>query len=100
MKFYVTKKHIQNGVPLDTYQCPVSFAIAEQFPQYQIVVGEKYIHFNQDQEVKLEIKIPTSLRMKVYNYDSGIPMQPFKFELPLPAEFTKNSRTAKRRKLV
>lgn len=89
MKVDVTQDHIDNGVPLDCYQCPVASAVEDALGRRAInqewirVGGEAIWLVTHDAGGRhaTPYHIPRSVRRFIARFDAGKPVQPFTFIL-------------------
>jgi hypothetical protein len=84
----VTEKDIQRGVPDSPEQCPIARAVRWVCPQFQFVyIGEDFLGVKQtpgDLHTYQQIDLPEIARRFIRDFDERKPVQPIRFELPLP----------------
>ncbi len=78
MKIKVTQEHIERGRPKSDWACPIACALHEQRPTFEVSVGCYKTLIN-----KVMYALPAKARDFIDDFDSGKPVTPFEFELPL-----------------
>lgn len=83
MLIEVRQNHIDNGVKNDCGGCPIALAIKEQtiFKTARVSGSSWRTGFTSSQYILL----PESARMFVRFFDSALSVEPFTFELQVPA---------------
>ena len=76
IRFTVTQKHIDNGIPLTEKMCPVALALKDKFPQSYISVLSQSILLN-------DILYETSYKLMefIWNVDQSHVVQPSTFQI-------------------
>lgn len=82
MKIEVKQEHIDGAVRTDACKCPVARALRSNGFPYASVVGTSG-HLN-NTEGSL-VWFPCEVSEFVYRFDNCLPVQPFSFELEVPA---------------
>lgn len=79
MLVHVTEKHIKDGKPRRSKECPLAMAIKEAGNYSLVTVGVTAVVVNRDVTKRLEL--PESAAMFRHDFDMNLPVQPFSFEL-------------------
>ena len=76
IRFTVTQKHIDNGIPLTGKMCPIALALNDKFPQAYISVISQSILVN-------DILYKTSQKLMefIWKVDQGRVVQPSTFQI-------------------
>ena len=78
----VTQEDIKNGQPTRCLKCPLALAATRAFG-HQIFVA-RYTMFSMDVNGKVNFhggKLPKEVTTWQWNFDNGIPVKPFDFEI-------------------
>jgi hypothetical protein len=93
----VTQKHIDNGIPCRSGECPIALAMQEFFPKYNIWASYGWIRFwpldiiYPKQDVLLaEIVTPPIVGRFIGQFDGNNSVEPFSFQLEVPDELCQN----------
>lgn len=97
MKIEVTAEDIQNGTPNEMGCCPIALAVRRATGKPYVSVGAKNVEigtFTQYTEngTKLgggpenRLDLPNEATLFILDFDSGVTVQPFAFDLLLPSE--------------
>lgn len=85
MQINVTERHIRDGVPNQCVGCPVSLAIED-------ALGTRCDHSPAVRDIEIvlyrdggreSVPVPPEVREFIANYDDGLAVGPFSFELPV-----------------
>ena len=76
MKIKVTQEHIERGVVKDCDVCPVALAMQEAMEDDKVRVFSTYIETSEGNYIT-----PESVGDFIDNFDEGLPVKPFEFEL-------------------
>ena len=84
IKLNVTAGHIKIGKPKSRYQCPITAAIAERFPQLEhLSVTRTHIEYTYQGKRKTRL-LPLEAVNFTIDFDGGHPVEPFRFDLNDP----------------
>lgn len=84
MLIHVTQKHVDAGKANDCWRCPVALALSDVLmePWKPIVSGWGVTFVDTVLVVSREVKeFPLELHCFIDNFDDGIPVEPFSFEI-------------------
>lgn len=81
MTINVTQEHIKQGCRVNCAKCPVALALKERTGDLWLV-GGSYIRRNGHNDL---IELPAVVTQWILDFDDGIEVQPFSFELEIPA---------------
>lgn len=90
MKIEVKQKHIMNGIQGDPCECAVAIAIREQCPALKFYMLEANTLYVGESGHAKEIPVPASVTEFIHKFDGANGdelslLQPFSFDLPIPA---------------
>jgi hypothetical protein len=77
MKIVVTQEHIDRGIREECRACPIALAIMEALGWTDGVKVENDLVF----VANAEYPLPTEAQVFVFNFDNGLEVIPFEFEL-------------------
>lgn len=83
----VTKTHIKNGKSNTGYSCPIALAAKESLGLPNIYVGLTFISWDAPVDSNLlfrSIKLSDYVCEFIRDFDAGLEVEPFEFELELP----------------
>jgi hypothetical protein len=83
MKIDVTQKHINRGFRKTCGQCPVALALAEAFSANWSHAGPSTLSVRRNRLRTLDWDTPVVARDFMLRFDSGAPVSPFSFDLPI-----------------
>ena len=86
MRIQVTQKHIDEGERCDCIRCPVALAINECLPRglYSVLnVWTAQILHRGKPMMSVVCDLPARVESVTSDFDSGRPVSPFSFELPI-----------------
>ena len=84
MKVNVTQHHINKGIRGQSSMCPVAYAIKELFPSAEeIVIGLNWGFVLIEGYLLKKFYLPKKVRNHIFDFDTGLGMSPFCFELKL-----------------
>lgn len=81
----ITEYDIADGVKCECTSCPVARAVKRESPFFH-AVGQDGITFWKGSEEK-EFSIPDEVRTFIQDFDAGLRVLPFSFELDIPDEY-------------
>jgi hypothetical protein len=85
----VTAEHIAKGQPRSAFSCPIAFALEDALPGTNCYAGRDnltvYAHGG-CAPWSVRVRHPDSVLKFIRAFDSGLPVEPFTFELDYPAE--------------
>ena len=83
MKIEVKQSHIDEGVQGSCDACPIALAICEVIDPYHLAVNRSEISFSmKNNEQPKSFYFPDNVFRFVSEFDRGIFVEPFSFELP------------------
>jgi hypothetical protein len=89
MRIAVTADHIARGIPKDPRTCPVALAIRSALPSMKYIsVVFSTAFLLRDSMREYEAFLPEEVVIFVDDFDNGLPVFPFEFELDIPAELS------------
>src|SRR2546423_13684013 len=95
MKITVTAEDIDGGIRRDPHNCPVARALRRAGVAHSGVGGIAVMLGNQDQ--RMMVFLPGPAQEWIMQFDWGQPVQPFEFEIVLPSDARRKSRSLPRR---
>lgn len=78
MKIQVTQEDIDQGTPSEVCACPIALAAKRVFAHREIAVLDIVIQIGD----RWEMALPDSAQKFIEEFDNGLPVTPFEFELP------------------
>jgi len=88
MTVKVSKKNIDGGARANCQLCPVALALLEQFPDSDPIVESAHVSIKDAGNI-LIYRMPDEAVKFVDDFDEGLEVKPFKFELGDPEVKTK-----------
>lgn len=88
----VTQQHIDKGCRIQASNCPIALAIDELLKEpLQAWVCQSNIGIGAEGEERFRYQenTPESAKEFITRFDAGEPVEPFSFDLDIPAEFLK-----------
>jgi hypothetical protein len=78
----ITEEHIKRGIRGSVKCCPVALAIAKKIPQGLVGIGNIAVHLSIEGTPR-HVSLPLTTINAINQFDVGLGMVPFSFELPL-----------------
>lgn len=78
----VTEKHIENGKPMGTRDCPVALALTDALGNLDVNVGYNDFYYGDPEDRKLA-KLPEAAQSFIHRHTNHRDGQPFEFEIEL-----------------
>ncbi|MBY0277920.1 hypothetical protein K2Z84_21510 [Candidatus Binatia bacterium] len=81
MKVRVTQEHIVAGKARSPGSCPIALALVGARPDRKWLVGERNVTVYENHAPIAEVLLPRAASNFVREFDLGVPVEPFEFEL-------------------